>query len=208
MNPSTIRNWEIVLLALQMEDAASKRVHTEDITLRCFALAPDAFSWLKHRNYPDKEVVRKDLGRLRDGNFGGNFVEGRAGVTRKDRDDDEVGVTDGWQLTSEGIEWLLANRNRIEEGLGVRTPKATRQDAQKLLQRVRQASMFAQYQSSPESFVPKLGELASLLRCRVDAEDRVWKSRFQSLRNNATLCGEEVILRFLDHCEALQDSIR
>ncbi len=91
-----INNWEIVMWALYLENAASKRVHTEDVTLRCFELAPDSFSWLTHRKYPDKEVARKDLVRLRDGQYGEKFVEGRAGLTRVEGSGSPV--TDGWQF--------------------------------------------------------------------------------------------------------------
>lgn len=203
MSAPAIRNWEIVMLALQIEEAGSRRVHTEDVTLRCYELAPDAFSWLKHRKYPDKEVVRKDLTRLRDGQFGGVFVAGRAGITRLEGDG-EAATTDGWQLTPAGVEWLVGNRARLDELLGRRQSKANRQDALKALDRVRQHDLFAQFRENPTTFAPALGELANMLRCRVDADDGVWAARFVTLRNHATLTEEAEIQAFLDRCESLR----
>lgn len=193
------------MLALQMEGGALHRVHTEDVTLRCFKLAPDAFSWLKQRNYPDKEVVRKDLIRLRDGQFGGVFVRGRAGLTRKE--EDGPASTDGWQLTQEGVQWLLDNQERVQNHMGQRLVKTTRQEDLRSLQRVIRHELFARYQENSNTFAPTLGELAEMLRCRVDSDDAVWSSRFASLRNQARLTGQTAIAEFLARCEALRPNL-
>jgi hypothetical protein len=193
------------MLALHLEGGTSKRVHTEDVTLRCFNLAPDAFSWLKHRGYPDKEVARKDLVRLRDGQYGEMLVDGRAGVTRVE--DDGAAISDGWKLTEAGTKWIIANQSRLESQLGVRIAKTTRQEAMKALDRIRKHKSYAEFAQQRGKFVPQLGELAAMLRCRVDAEDRVWASRFASLRNQAQLAGESEILDFLEHCESLRATL-
>ena len=205
MQETPLRNWEIVMLALQMEGAASHRIHTEDVTLRCFGLAPDAFSWLKHPEFPDKEVVRKDLIRLRSGQYGGVFVNGRAGLTR--REGDGVASTDGWQLTGEGVKWLLDNHQRLEGQLGQRATKTNRQEDLKSLNRVRQHALFARYQENANTFAPTLGELAEMLRCRVDSADAIWSSRFDSLRNQAKLSGQTTISEFLERCEGLRPKL-
>ena len=193
------------MLALHLEGGASRRVHTEDVTLQCYQLAPDAFSWLKHRGYPDKEVARKDLVRLRDGQYGGKLVDGRAGVTRAEGDG--LPSSDGWQLTEQGAAWIAEHHVRLEGLLGRRVAKSTRQDAMKALDRVRNHRLFVEFRQQPESFVPRLGELAAMLRCRVDAEDRVWLSRFAGLRNHARLAGDDTIVDFLDKCETLRQTL-
>lgn len=203
---ATIRNWEIVMLALQVEGAQSRRVHTEDVALRCFRLAPDAFSWLKHPEYPDKEPVRKDLTRLRDGQYGEQFVRGRAGLTKKD--EGGTASTDGWQLTDAGVEWLLANQGRLHHEIGARPARTNRQDDLKSLQRVRKHPLYTRYEENPNSFAPALGELAEMLRCRVDSDERIWSSRFASLRNQARLAGQTSLLAFLERCETIRPSLR
>src|SRR5688500_6605471 len=105
----TLHNWEIVMYAVLAAGGATRRVHTEDITLECFKVAPDAFSWLKHRQYPDKEGTRRDLVRLREGQYGSQYVEGRAGLTRVE--EDGAAVADGWRLTEAGTKWVVENQS-------------------------------------------------------------------------------------------------
>lgn len=205
MRDMALRNWEIVMVALQLEGAASRRIHTEDVTLRCFKLAADAFSWLKHPEYPDKEVVRKDLIRLRSGQYGGVFAQGRAGLTR--REENGAACTDGWQLTDDGIKWLLENHDRLHGQLDQRLTKTNRQEDLKSLQRVRRHALFVSYEDDPNNFAPTLGELAEMLRCRVDSDDAIWSTRFNSLRNQAKLSGQIAISEFLELCETVRPKL-
>lgn len=204
-NEAPIRNWEIVMLALYRKGAEAHRVHTEDVAVQCHELAPDAFSWFKYPKYPDKEVVRKDLTRLRDGQYGATLVRGRAGLPRKK--EGGTASTDGWQLTDEGVTWLLENRDRLHERLGQRSVKVNRQKDLKSLDRVRRHPLFARFQENRNTFAPTLGELAEMLRCRVDSDDRIWSSRFESLRNQARLTGQTAILEFLELSEAIQPKL-
>lgn len=206
MTAGPIRNWEIVMLALQAAGAASGHAHTEDVTLKCFQIAPDAFSWLRHRQYPDKEVVRRDLIRLRSGQFGGVFVRGRAGITRHEEDGDAK--TDGWQLTEEGVRWLTENEGRLAGLADRREQKATRQEAMKALTRVKDHGLYSQFLENTNAFAPSLGELADMLRCRVDAEEVVWASRFSALRNHATVLNDSDVLAFLSRCESIRPALR
>lgn len=207
MGTPIVRNWEIVMLALHLECGASRRVHTEDITLRCFKLAPDAFSWLRHPEYPDKEVARKDLIRLRDGQYGASFVTGRAGVTKKQKGEETSERTDGWQLSESGVQWIVANCERLEHQLGRREVKATRQEALKHLQRITQHQLYRLFLENRDAFVPPIGELAEMMRCRVDADDRVWASRFTSFKNYAQLTDQADVRAFLERCERLRPSL-
>ena len=199
---TSLRNWEIVLYALQLEGAASRRVHTEDVALRCFAVAPDAFSWLKHRNYPDKEVVRKDLIRLRMGEFGELFVAGRAGKAKAKAKSGEQTI-DGWELTQAGVHWIVENESRIRNALGDRPIRRDRQEVLRAIERVRSSRLFERFLADRDAFSLQIGELAELLRCRVDAEESVWGKRFATLRNQAELAKETGLLEFANRCEQL-----
>ena len=53
-----LANWKIATYALYVLEGASKTVHTEDIALKCYELAPDVCSWVNYPEYPDKEIVR------------------------------------------------------------------------------------------------------------------------------------------------------
>jgi len=200
MTEANLSGWQIVVFALYLEGGATKRVHTEDVALRAFRLAPDAFSWVKYPQYPDKDIVRVALTDARKDRKGA-LVVGRAGKTQSSG---ETTSTDGWQLTEEGVKWVRENETRLNATLGTRNQRADRQHVLKALRHLRDSSLFHAFQANPESFVPTLGDLAELLRCRVDAEDHVWSKRFATLRNHAQLGKESEILSFLDKCETLR----
>src|SRR5208283_3350016 len=52
---------DIVLYALYILGGWQKRVHTEDIALKCYELAPSKFSWTKYPQYPDITPTRFTL---------------------------------------------------------------------------------------------------------------------------------------------------
>jgi len=200
-------NWEIAVYALYLLDGAKKSVHTEDISLKCFEIAPGAFSWIRHGHLPDKEVTRSSLVDARKPKYG-RLVIGRAGRFKGQyRDRGTSPEPDGWRLTQEGVKWVLENQARLESGLGNPLPHSTRQEALKAIERIRRHTLYQQFELDGSSFVPSLGELASMLRCRVDAEDRVWASRFLSLRNQAEVAGENVVVRFLERCAELRPAL-
>jgi len=195
---SSLRNWEIVLFALNLEGGATRAVHTEDVAVRCFKLAPDAFSWLKHKQYPDKEVVRKDLIRLRMGQYGAVFVKGRAGKAKA------IGIgktADGWELTTAGADWMHSNEPRMRALLGTRTVRMDRQEVLRSLRRLHDSRLFRDYLASEAGFSPPVGELAELFRCRVDADPAVWTKRFETFRVQAQAADQQDLCQFVDSCE-------
>jgi len=196
---TALRNWEIVLFALNLEGGATRAVHTEDVAVRCFKLAPDAFSWLKHEQYPDKEVVRKDLIRLRMGQYGAVFVKGRAGKTKA------VGVGrsgDGWELTTAGADWMHSNEERMRALLGTRPVRMDRQELLRSLKRLHDSPLFRSYGEDRVGFSPSVGDLAELFRCRVDADPAVWTKRFETFRIQAQAVNQQELCQFVDSCES------
>ncbi|MDQ7842089.1 MAG: hypothetical protein RDU83_13875 [bacterium] len=179
----------------------TSRVHTEDITIKCFELFPASFSWVKHTKYPDKDIVRVALTDARK-EQNGALVEGRAGqnrgLTAKTR---RRPVDDGWMLTSRGIAWIEQNRTTIEGIAGSDLVKQHRQKILRQLKRVRDHRLFVQYADSPERFVPMLGQIADLLKCRVDAEHDVWQQRFDRIRRQAQSADQQDVLDFITRCE-------
>jgi hypothetical protein len=191
-------NWQIVSYALYLLGGATVRQHTEDITLKCFELAPDAFSWTNYPEYPDKDIVRvalTDAKKTRNG----ALVEGRAGQRRGQYQvSGRQPAVDGWTLTDDGIQWVEANQDRLRALVGGIEPKAHRQRVLQFLGRVKRHRVFQQYANNPKTFAPGIGELADLLRCRVDADPGVWKARFEGIRKNAVAAGEAEIVDFVE----------
>jgi len=193
-------NREIVVYALYLIGGATEKCHTEDITIKCHEIAPDSFSWTKHRQLPDKDVVRVALTDARKEKYGA-LVEGRAGQHRgqsaKTRRDPTL---DGWQLTESGIRWARGNAERLEQVLTHAPSKDHRQKLLRAVSKVRSHTLFAEYQESPERFAPSIGQLADLLRCRVDAGHTVWIGRFRNVERMATEADDQEVTDFILQC--------
>ena len=192
-------NRELVVYAVYLLGGDSERVYTEDIALKSFELSPASFSWVKHTQYPDKDIVRVALTDARKEQYGA-LVEGRTGQKR--------GLTaktlrkpmdDGWVLTSAGVQWIqknLADLQRIAGG----PVRQHRQKVLKQLKRVREHRVFTLYVDSPNRFSPAVGQIADLLRCRVDAEPQVWQERFDKIRRLAEAAGQQDVFDFIAKC--------
>lgn len=202
-----IPNWETAVYALYSLGGATRSVHTEDIALKCFELAPGSFSWIKHPHLPDKEVARSSLVDARK-EKNGRLVAGRAGRhTGQYRNRGTTPEVDGWTLTHEGVKWVKGNEHRVQHSLGLGLDHSNRQEIRKALRRVKESTLFRDYVANIEGFVPRIGELAELLRCRVDAEEHVWSKRFATLRNQAQLAEQADVLAFLHKCEVLRPQL-
>lgn len=194
-------NLEIAVYALHLSGGASKPVRTEDVALKCFELAPESFSWVHHPQYPDKDIVRVALTDARKAKSGA-LVTGRAGtgirVVPQSRGELS---TDGWMLNEAGVKWVLSNEERLSMELGQKGTNYQRQELLRKIQRVRAHRLFSTYRSSPKQFKPSLGELADLLRCRVDAESAIWSKRIDLLKNQALLVQQDDVISFVLSCE-------
>ena len=108
-------NWEIAVYALFLQGGLSRHIHTEDVALKCFELAPDAFSWVRHPQFPDKDIARVALTDARKSGRG-TLVSGRAGQGKRGSGSaDGTAATDGWILTEAGATWVAdPSLNRIQ----------------------------------------------------------------------------------------------
>ena len=192
---------EIVVYVLGVLGGEYQRLHTEDMAVKCHELFPDGFSWTKYPKLPDKDVVRVALTNARKPEHG-ELVTGRAGQglglsakTKGPR------VADGWVLTPAGVDWLRENADRFQELGQGRTLRDHRQEPLRRLKRVFRSSLWKEFEESQQKFSPSIGELASLLRCRVDADSEVWLTRFDNLRRDARAAERESLDRFIDACE-------
>jgi hypothetical protein len=203
-----IPNRELVVYALWLLGGESKRIHTEDIALKCHELFPHSFSWTKHPQYPDKDIVRVALTDARKPQHG-SLVEGRAGqkrgLTAKTKREP---VPDGWILTPAGITWIQKNISTLEKHATTDQIREHRQRLLQQLRRVRDHRLFSDYWDSPEKFYPSLGDLADLLRCRVDAELQTWNKRFENMIGKAQAAEDTEVLDFLERCHKAYTSQR
>jgi hypothetical protein len=196
-----LANREIVVYAVYLLGGDTQRIHTEDVALKCFELFPDSFSWIKYPTYPDKDIVRVALTDARKERYGG-LVEGRSGqnkgLSARTR---RKPVSDGWILTAKGIEWVKANLDRFKEYRMLGQTKEHRQKVLRKLKRIKESKIYSTFLDSPKQFEPAIGEMADLFRCRVDAEEEVWRQRFDTARRQARTAEQERVLEFIDLCE-------
>jgi hypothetical protein len=92
------KQFEIAVLAVYLLGGASKAVDTEDAALKCFELAPTLFSWQKHRDQINLELVRVLLSDAKKPKNGALL----SGSGRE-----------GWRLSSGGLDWLRDRGNSL-----------------------------------------------------------------------------------------------
>lgn len=197
----TVANRELVVYALALMGGETKRIHTEDIAVKCHEFFPESFSWTKYSEYPDKDIVRVALTDARKSQHGG-FVDGRSGQklghSSKTRREPAL---DGWMLTKEGIDWVKKNTTRLEKLVGSGAIKEHRQKVLQQLRKIRQHPLFERYRDNTDRFSASIGEVADLVRCRVDAESSVWMKRFDSIKRKAQIAEQVDVADFIDRCE-------
>ena len=132
----------------------------------------------------------------------GTFVRGRSGRARiLSSKNQEQQTEDGWLLTESGIEWIHCNLKVLETFADSPTLKQHRHKILRRLKRIRDHKLFTQYIDSPDRFNPMIGDIADMLRCRVDAEVEVWNDRFDKLGREAKSTEQVDLLDFTDKCK-------
>jgi hypothetical protein len=105
----SLKQYEVVALAVYLLDGGRRSVDTEDIAVKCHELAPALFSWQKHKDQINLELVRVSLSDAKKLKNGGLLTgSGR----------------EGWRLSSKGLDWLATKtsaqirnfRNEIRRG--------------------------------------------------------------------------------------------
>jgi hypothetical protein len=201
MRHEKLPNWQIAVYALHTLGGATQRIATEDVTLRCFEIAPDAFSWVKYPQYPDKDIVRSALVDARKPKNGA-LVQGRSGKgVGLHRTSALEPTPDGWSLTEAGARWVSLKEEDLAQQLRFRQASSHRQDIRQKLARIREHGVYLTFLEQPEGFTPSLGEMAELFRCRVDADWQIWEKRFNAAINMAESVRDSSVLEFVTKCK-------
>lgn len=109
LTSKSLKQYEVAVLAVYLLDGGSKSIDTEDIAVKCHELAPALFSWQKHKDQINLELVRVSLSDAKKLKNGGLLTgSGR----------------EGWRLSSKGLDWLATKtsaqirgfRNEIRKG--------------------------------------------------------------------------------------------
>ena len=201
-------NRELVVYVVGLLGGAYKSVHTEDIAVKAHQLYPDTFSWTNYPKLPDKDVVRVALTDSRKEKYGA-LVDGRSGQSsNRPSTSKPKRAPDGWRLTEAGTTWFNRESSSLAKYSDQRTLRNHRQAVLRRMRRVLEHPVFEMYVTEPILFAPSLGDIASLLRCRVDAPEEVWNGRFLNLERDATASDRSELTDFINKCREAYKSSR
>lgn len=186
-----LSNRDIVVYVLYHLGGWQKRVHTEDIALKCYELAPSKFSWIKHPEYPDLSAAYYALGDAKKPEYGA-LVRGESEKTRT-----SIG---GWMLTADGIKWIEANKDRIEKYLGEHKPIGDRLPADRKLKELLRSAAFKKFKTYGEQTEISHAEFAESLVCTVNTRSEVLNDRLEQLYSIAERLRLEDVKNYVDLC--------
>lgn len=178
----------IARYALQKLGAELAPVHTEDIAVECFKLAPDLFALERYPEYPRVDTAYYALKNL------------------KPTGDVSGGLRDGWTLTRQGSEWIEENEAFVRQFLGTPVESRMADAASRAdLDRVRTHKAFQDYARGREHR-PSRQELADMLGCTVGSLPATWQARFARLHALAK-SEDTAVERFLGKIEEYEPEL-
>jgi len=186
---------EIVLFVLYELGGWKERIHTEDIALECFRLAPSKFSWVKYPQYPDLMAAWYAIGSAKKIEDGKLLVGGSE--RKKGTGKDKFG---GWRLTNDGIKWIQNNKERIEKKLkGKQNPNIRLLNNIKIkkLLSSRGFQLFREYGIKAQ--IP-YADFVESLTCTVNTKTEVVLEKLEQLYLAANMLNQTEIMGYLDYC--------
>ena len=184
---------EIVLYALYLLGGWQKRVHTEDVALKCFQLAPTKFSWVKYPQYPDIAPARFALEAAKKQKHGA-LVRGESERKRT------VKSIGGWMLTANGHQWIQANKERIEKYLGKHVPIGERLPADRKLKELFVSVAFKKFMNDGEQAQISHAEFAESLVCTVNTRAEVLNDRLEQFYSIGEKLKKQEIKNYVNFC--------
>jgi hypothetical protein len=195
---SEIDNKDIVLYSLYILGGWQKRVHTEDIALKCFNLARSKFSWIKYPQFPDIAPARFALEAAMKP-INGGLVNG-VSERRKRK-------ISGWMLTAEGIKWIEANKKRIEKSLGEHTPAGDRLPSERKLKELYKSQAFKKFSEYGDQADISHAEFAESVVCTVNTKPAILNDRLNQLLSISKELGRDEVKDYVNFCLKKFDSI-
>ena len=180
-----IANWEIFLWSLYQLNGTSQFIDIEEISLKCFEIAPARFGWRTKPDLPDYKKCTKAL---------------QEAEKRRPQLLVKTGDSYGRQLTADGQRWIEKNSKRLARILQARipVPEPRRRATSKLLSEIENSETFMQWKK--DAAIPQeKWRIADVLRCSPDSSPVIWKERLESAKAIAySVDKESIIMRFLD----------
>ena len=184
---------DIVLYALYLLGGWQKRIHTEEVALKCFQLAPTKFSWVKYPQYPDIAPARFALEAAKKPKYG-KLVKGES---ERKRTIKSIG---GWMLTANGLQWMQANKERIEKYLGKHIPIGERLPADRKLKELLGSVAFKKFINDGEQAEISHAEFAESLVCTVNTRPEILSDRLEQFYSISEKLKKEEVKNYVNFC--------
>ena len=180
-----LNDKDIVIYALYVLGGYQNRVHTEDIALKCYEIAPARFSWTKYPQYPDIQPVRFALEKCKPLVVGSSERKLPTTIT-------------GWRFTSDGIQWVKMNLNRIENQLGKKQMPTERLVDNRRIKALINSKAFNKYLAEGEKAEISHAEFAESIVCTVNTKTDIVSERIEQLYSAADLLNQDKVKQYLN----------
>jgi hypothetical protein len=197
MNDESLTNIDVVLYVLFQLGGATKKIHTEEVAWEAYQLSKEKFSWtlnkFKQKGFPDKTTARYALETAKKL----NFVIGRAG---RDKSGNEK---EGWQLTPNGLNWIVQRQSFIAKSLKAKNYLHSTLNPQekRLASKIKNHKSFMNYKQKGSLDDISDYDFIDMLDCSPNASNRVIKIKFNSLKNLINLLNDNELKNFIENME-------
>ncbi len=186
---------DVVLYALYILGGWQERIHTEDIALKCYELAPYKFSWVKYPHYPDSMAVWYALGDAKKVRYGSLVIGGSE--RKRGSGKDKFG---GWRLSEQGIIWIKENMHRVEEALKGSVAPNNRLQADRRIKALLNSRAFGKYLAKNEKAEISHAEFAESFTCTVNTKPEILAERLEQLHSSADILNQNIVKQYIDFC--------
>ncbi len=190
----TLTNVDVVVYGTAILGGAEKRVYSEHIAARCFALDPARFRWRlpEYHQWPDKYIVKTALEDAKKEEYG-YLVDGAYNLDP---------ARDGWRLTPNGAVWVRDNCPRLERYFGSTAPPKmlTAKEQGRILRSIREDPLYRQFTKNQTLAEVSPYAFTDMLNCSPDASADVLVLKFRRLFASAQLTGDGNAIAFLQAC--------
>ena len=185
---STPNNPELLIWALFLLGGSDNFVDVEELFIKSFELAPARLSWRTRQDIPDYKKCSKALQEIEDKkrSLHSHLFEKQGSYKRK--------------LSSAGVVWATKYSAVLgalySDGI---VPSAAIQEDSRTLRTITESKTFQNYLASEDAIL-NLYEISDLFRCLPDADEAIWKQRFDRVRNAAVRNGQTRVITFVEQC--------
>lgn len=192
MKNAGISNVDIAVFALYLLGGVGRKVHLEEIAVKCHEMAAGrfAFELQKYKHYPDNRAVFYALADARKEEYGA-LVEGFGSRAKGG---------EKFQITERGVKWVKANEDRIARALKIRSLTESKRTVERIRRTVKDDVVFRKYRSDG---VERLSvyDFADFLGCSLETSHSAVRKKFADMKAKAALADDAEIFAFLRACE-------